>query len=90
MKSSSSAELCCRVIHGRTIMPLEKVALYQVEFENGRFAVLRINNLLSLQEGDIISRVNDVWSAGSDIIQLSPFEFLDQGESKRYFTEYER
>ncbi|MGC1008091.1 hypothetical protein [Pantoea agglomerans] len=90
MKSSSSAELCCRVIHGRTIMPLKNVALYQVEFENGRFAVLRINNLLMLQEGDIISRVNEVWSAGPDIIQLSPFEFLDQGESQRYFTEYER
>lgn len=90
MKSSSSAELCCRVIRGRNIMPLNKVALYQVEFENGRFAVLRISNLLSLQEGDIISRVNDAWSAGSNIIQLSPFEFLDQGESQRYFTEYER
>ncbi|WP_261308190.1 hypothetical protein [Pantoea agglomerans] len=90
MKSSSSAELCCRVIHGRTIMPLKNVALYQVEFENGRFAVLRINNLLTLQEGDIISRVNEVWSAGPDIIQPSPFEFLDQGESQRYFTEYER
>ncbi|WP_240042556.1 hypothetical protein [Pantoea agglomerans] len=90
MKSSSSAELCCRVIHGRTIMPLKNVALYQVEFENGRFAVLRINNLLKLQEGDIISRVNEAWSAGPDIIQLSPFELLDQGESQRYFTEYER
>jgi len=60
MKSSSSAKLCCRVIRGRAIMPLKKVALYQVEFENGRFAVLRINNLLTLQEGDIISRVNEV------------------------------
>lgn len=54
MKSSSSAELCCRVIRGRTIMPLKKVALYQVEFGNGKFAVLRIKNSLSLQEGDII------------------------------------
>lgn len=90
MKSSSSAELCCRVIRGRAIMPLKKVALYQVEFKNGKFAVLRIKNLLWLQEGDIISRVNEAWSAGPDIIQPSPFEFLDHGESQRYFTEYER
>lgn len=90
MKKFLSAELHGRIIHTRAILSAKNSNLYEVAFENGSSAVLRVTNTLPLKEGDMIGRVNDVWSSGQHIIHPSPFEFVEKSEAQRYFIEYER
>lgn len=90
MKKSACSELHGRIIHARTILPARNIALYEVYFENGTTAVLRVSTTFPLQEGDTIERINDVWRSGQHVITPSPFEFVEKRESQRYFIEYER
>lgn len=64
MKKSACSELHGKIIHARTILPARNIALYEVDFENGRTAVLRVSTTFPLREGDTIERINDV-SVGS-------------------------
>lgn len=90
MKKSACSELHGKIIHARTILPARNIALYEVDFENGRTAVLRVSTTFPLQEGDTIERINDVWRSGQHVITPAPFEFVEKRESDRYFIEYER
>ncbi|WP_312053756.1 hypothetical protein [Pantoea brenneri] len=90
MKKSACSELYGKIIHARTILPARNIALYEVDFENGRTAVLRVSTTFPLQEGDTIERINDVWRSGQHVITPAPFEFVEKRESDRYFIEYER
>ena len=90
MKKSACSELHGRIIHARTILPARNIALYEVDFENGTTAVLRVSTTFPFREGDTIERINDVWRSGQHVITPSPFEFVEKRESQRYFIEYER
>ncbi len=90
MKKTTQPELCCQIIHGRTLSSLSLLSLYEVAFTSGKYAVMRLDKDQSFHEGDVFKRINDVWYCDGKLIHPLSFQFVNKAEAQRFFIEFEQ
>ncbi|KNC13305.1 hypothetical protein AC790_09815 [Pantoea sp. RIT-PI-b] len=90
MKKSSIPELCCEIVHERSLSSLSLISLYEVAFTSGKYAVMRLDNDQSFHQGDKFKRVNDIWYCDEKLIHPQSFQFVDKAEAQRAFIEYDK
>jgi hypothetical protein len=90
MKRVIKNELCCEIVHERTLLPLGLISLYEVAFTTGKYAVMRLDKDQHFHQGDVFKRINDVWYCDEKLIHPLSFQFVDKTEAQRSFMEYER
>ncbi|HBZ15574.1 MAG TPA: hypothetical protein DEO73_07415 [Pantoea sp.] len=90
MKKTSPSEMRCQIIHQRTLSELGLISLYEVSFNNGKYAVIRLDNDQTFQAGDIFKCINNLWYCDEKLIHPMSFQYVDQAEAQRSFWEYER
>lgn len=90
MKKPGPPDLNGEIIHERRLMPLGLISLYEVTFNNGKYAVMRLDKTQPFHQGAVFKRVNDCWYCDEQLIHPYAFQFVDQAEAQRSFIEYER
>lgn len=90
MKKPSQPELSGEIIHERKLLPLGLISLYEVTFNNGKYAVMRLDKAQPFHQGEVFKRIKDRWYCDEKLIHPLGFQFVDQAEAQRSFIEYER
>lgn len=71
--------------HGQVGQPF---FIHRVRFSNGKYAIVREVSGICIKPGEIIHRIDCEWFYNLTKIRLLSFEYLEDNESRRQFTEY--